>query len=208
MVVQKKIRSTAIGVGVTAGVLLGAAIIFKKFNVGSQILDSLKGFGVTAGKGVLAPIEGLVEGVQVGGADLQEQVTGNRDAIGDWWNGVNDWISGSSGGIIPEAAGDSFDWKNILGDIDKVQARPTSARSRTENQTSLSLSNIFSDKSIQDRLTGAIQANTGGRTNSRGTSRDTSKSGYGGYGSADKQETELRKAIEESKKKYSQYFSK
>lgn len=209
MVVQKKIRSAAMGVGVTAGVLLGVAIIFKKFNLGGQVLDSLKGFGVTAGKGVLAPITGLVEGVQVGGADLQEQVTGNRNAIGNWWNGVIDeWNNiGSGGSIIPEVEGSLFDWKGILGDIDKQQARPTTTRTRKENQTSLSLSNVFSDKSIQDRLTRAIQANTGGRTTSRGTSRDTSKGGYGGYGSAEKQEIELRKAIEESKKEYAEYFS-
>jgi len=205
--VQKRIRRTAIGVGVTAGILLGTAIIFKKFNIGGQVLDSLRGFGVTAGKGVLAPITGLVEGVQVGGADLQEQVTGNRDAIGNWWESVIDWgsnLSSGGGSIIPSAFGDMT---NVLNELDRQQARPTSTGQKTD--ISLSLSKIFSDSAISNRLEQIELGNSAtGRKNSRGTSRDTSKGGYGGYGSAEKQEIEFRKAIEESKKKYGKYFSK
>jgi len=204
--VQKRIRRAAIGVGVTAGVLLGTAIIFKKFNIGNQIISALGGFGKTAGMSITEPIRGLIEGVQVGGADIQEQVTGNRNAIGDWFSGVSNLFSSESGGggsIIPQAFGDMTD---VLKELDRQQARPITTAKQTD--ISLSLSKIFSDSAISNRLEQTVLANSAaGRTNSRGTTRDTSRGGFGGYGSAESQETELRKAIEESKAKYSQYFS-
>ena len=203
--VQKRIRRAAIGVGVTAGVLLGTAIIFKKFNIGDQIISALGGFGKTAGMSITEPIRGLIEGVQVGGADIQEQVTGNRNAIGDWFSGVSNLFSSESGGgsIIPQAFGDMTD---VLNELDRQQARPTSTAKQTD--ISLSLSKIFSDSAISNRLEQTVLANSAaGRTNSRGTSRDTSQGGFGGFGSAASQESALRQAIEESKAKYSQYFS-
>jgi len=200
--VQKRIRRTAIGVGVTAGVLLGTAIIFKKFNIGNQIISALGGFGKTAGMSITEPIRGLIEGVQIGGADIQEQVTGNRDAIGDWFSGVLSSFSGG-GSVIPQAYGDMTD---VLNELDRQQARPTSTAKQTD--ISLSLSKIFSDSAISNRLEQTVLANSAaGRTNSRGTTRDTSAGGFGGFGSAEAQETALRKTIEESKAKYPQYFS-
>jgi hypothetical protein len=200
--VQKRIRRTAIGVGVTAGVLLGTAIIFKKFNIGNQIISALGGFGKTAGMSITEPIRGLIEGVQIGGADIQEQVTGNRDAIGDWFSGVLSSFSGG-GSVIPQAYGDMTD---VLNELDRQQARPTSTAKQTD--ISLSLSKIFSDSAISNRLENTVLANSAaGRTNSRGTTRDTSAGGFGGFGSAEAQETALRKTIEESKAKYPQYFS-
>lgn len=204
--VQKRIRRTAIGVGVTAGILLGTAIIFKKFNIGNQVIAALGGFGKTAGMSITEPIRGLIEGVQTGGADIQEQVTGNRNAIGNWWESVIDWgsnLSSGGGSIIPTAFGDMT---NVLNELDRQQARPTSTGQKTD--ISLSLSKIFSDSAISNRLEQTVLANSAaGRTNSRGTSRDTSKGGFGGYGSAAAQEIALRKAIEESKAKNSKYFS-
>jgi len=200
--VQKRIRRAAIGVGVTAGVLLGTAIIFKKFNIGDQIISALGGFGKTAGMSITEPIRGLIEGVQIGGADIQEQVTGNRDAIGDWFSGVLSSFSGG-GSVIPQAYGDMTD---VLNELDRQQARPTSTAKQTD--ISLSLSKIFSDSAISNRLENTVLANSAaGRTNSRGTTRDTSAGGFGGFGSAEAQETALRKTIEESKAKYPQYFS-
>lgn len=208
--VQKRIRKATIGVGITAGVILGTAIIFKKFNIGSQIIDSLRGFGKTAGLAVTTPISGLIQGVSEGagevaqsagtaGADFQETITGNRNAIGDWWASVT-----SGGGSIPTA--EAFGIDSILKDLDSMQARPTSRN--TQSDISLSLSSIFSNESITSRLEKTFLANTDqGYTNQRGTSRDKSKGGFGGFGSAESQEIALRKAIDETKAKYPQYFS-
>ena len=203
--VQKRIRRTAIGVGVTAGVILGTAIIFKKFNLGNQIVSALGGFGRTAGLSITEPIRGLIEGVQVGGADIQQQVTGNRDAIGDWWSGVVSSFSGGGGSIITEAYGDM---SSVLTELDRLQARPTSTAKQTDISTSLS--KIFSDSAISNRLENTVLANSAaGRTNSRGTSRDTSAGGFGGYGSAAAQESALRQEIDKVKSNplYAKYFS-
>ena len=202
--VQKRIRRTAIGVGVTAGVILGTAIIFKKFNIGDQIISALGGFGKAAGMSITEPIRGLIEGVQVGGADIQQQVTGNRDAIGDWFSGVLSSFSGG-GNLIPEAYGDM---NSVLTQLDRMQARPTSTAKQTD--ISSSLSKIFSDSAISNRLENTVLANTAaGRTNSRGTTRDTSAGGFGGYGSAAAQETALRQEIDKVKSNplYAKYFS-
>jgi len=95
---------------------------------------------------------------------------------------------------------------NVLNELDRQQARPTSTGQKTD--ISLSLSKIFSDSAISNRLEQTVLANSAaGRTNSRGTSRDTSKGGYGGFGSPEAQESALRQAIEESKAEYSKYFS-
>lgn len=206
--VQKRIRRAAIGVGVTAGVLLGTAIIFKKFNIGDQIISALGGFGKTAGMSITEPIRGLIEGVQVGGADIQEQVTGNRNAIGNWWDGVSSLFSNATSGggsIITEAFGDMTD---VLNELDRQQARPTSTAKQTD--ISLSLSKIFSDSAISNRLEQTVLANSAaGRTNSRGTSRDTSAGGFGGFGSAAAQESALRQEIDKVKSNplYAKYFS-
>ena len=85
---------------------------------------------------------------------------------------------------------------SLIHDIDAVAPRPK-ADSGTVNETgALNIANTFGDQAIADRLTKTIQSTIQGNYSSP----------FGGYGSAVNQEAELRKAIEESKSRYGEWF--
>lgn len=212
--IQKKIRSTAIGIGITGGVILGMAYILKRTNAGENIIKSLQGLGQTVGLGITKPFTGILEGITQGGgelqnqamttgADFQEAITGNRNAISDFFSGGSGGSGGSS--VIPQAFGNTID--EFLGSLDKIQARPTNIGNRANRpnvrETSLNLSNIFSDSAVASRLNKTIVGSEQGRYRDNSTGK---RSDFGGYGTASNQEIALRKAIEESKLKYPEWF--
>ena len=85
---------------------------------------------------------------------------------------------------------------SLIYDIDLVAPRPE-ADSGTVNETNaLNLQNTFSDQAIAERLTNTI----------RNTIEGNYSDPFGGYGSAVNQEVELRRAIEESKARYGEWF--
>ena len=57
-------------VGIVVGLIIGAALISKKFDLGNTTIGALSGFGQSVGAGILAPIQGLLDGITLGGEGL------------------------------------------------------------------------------------------------------------------------------------------
>lgn len=220
--VNKFIRNKAIGIGVTAGVIMFVAYALKKSNAGDSIMKSLSGLGQNVGEGITKPFTGILEGLSIGGdqlnkqaaktgADFQEAITGNRNAIKDFFENndlskdtndsgqtYDEWQSESKDNLLPSAFGSEFDFTKIFEDIDRISARPTNIGTNRNpgvpqaNRKAANVSSFFSDKAITNRYANATsQKNVN----------------FGGYGNFAKQETALRDTIRENQRKYPEWFS-
>lgn len=127
--VSKRIRRTAIGVGTTAVILGGLIVLSRRTDAGGFLTEGLRGFGNTVGQALTQPFVGLIQGVTEGGrdiaesagiagADVQEQFTGNRNAIID---ALNNLFKNNQGGnqleisdAVREAARQSSNTVNNL----------------------------------------------------------------------------------------------
>ena len=98
--VQKRVRRTAIGIGVTGAVIIGVAFALSRLNVGEKVVGAAGGLGSTVGQVITKPFEELIKSFTEGGAavveeggktgaGIQEFFTGNRDAIADFFSGKN-----------------------------------------------------------------------------------------------------------------------
>lgn len=225
--ISRRVRSTAFGVGITVVIIGGLAYVLSRTKAGDTIIASLRGFGSNVGQSIVAPFTGLVTGVTTGakeltqvaatqGADFQEFVTGNRNAIKDYFEGNNEDKNRSD-----KTSQTSSDQKQTTGD---TGARTDSTqRPSASVKTTVNLDKIFSDKATTQRIEQTIRASSQGNTTryttiNQGvleaaqkkagiTDRFVGSSLYGGYGTARTQEESLRKAILESQQKYGQYFS-
>lgn len=57
-------------VAIVVALLFGASLVAKRLNLGPTILENLRGFGSNVGAGITAPLQGLLEGLGLGGAGL------------------------------------------------------------------------------------------------------------------------------------------
>ena len=129
--VSKRIKRTAIGIGITGGVVVGLAILFSKTDLGTRIQTALRGFGQQVGLGITNPFTGLLEGVRAGGAelaqeagaagaDIQETFTGNRNAISDFFANLFPSVPEAEGALPPgepKRESDSFSFSGLLNTI-------------------------------------------------------------------------------------------
>lgn len=223
--ISRKVRGYAFGIGITVVIIGGLAYLLAKTDAGGIIIKSLKGFGDNVGQSIVAPFTGLVSGVTTGakeltqvsatqGADFQEFVTGNRNAIKDFFD---------SFGKTPNAYGEQTSPDTAQTTGDTSVRTPSNTRPSTSVKTVLNLDKVFSDKQTTKRVEQTIRASSEGNntryvTVNQGvleaaqkaagiTDRFVGSSAYGGYGTARTQEEALRKAILETQQKYPQYFS-
>lgn len=96
----KRTRNAAVKLLVAGGVIVGVIFVADKTNLGTRIINGAKGLGETIGKTVTGLPAGIISGGAQGagelgntaataGADFQEFVTGNRNAIGDFFAGLS-----------------------------------------------------------------------------------------------------------------------
>jgi len=186
-------------VAIVAGLIIGAALLSKKFDVGNTITDSLRGFGSGVGQSITAPFQGIVEGLTAGGEglgnsalDLSEGLQKSiSSTLGGGFNVFSNFGQGSGGGSVT----------------------PAFVPSRNTGSNVLDIGKFFSTDAIENRINNAIGANTPqgirttGTSGITGTLRDLSPGGFGGFGSAVNQETALQKAIAESREANPQFFT-
>ena len=105
MVLGIPFSGTVIKLGLAGVVIAGVAIAADKLNLGTAIAEGANEVGKAGGSVITQPIAGLTEtltagindirlraqelfeGFGVAGADFQEAFTGNRNAIGDFFDG-------------------------------------------------------------------------------------------------------------------------
>ena len=99
------LRGRGANILLTGGLLVGGIIVAQRLQLGERLGEGAFGLGRAGGNIVSQPIAGIVSGLTDGlnaikdsipnfldiggtlGADFQEFVTGNRDAIGDFFSG-------------------------------------------------------------------------------------------------------------------------
>lgn len=145
-------------VGIVVGLIIGAALISKKFDLGNTTIGALSGFGQSVGAGILAPIQGLLDGITLGGEGLglsavslsegfQKSVSntlgGGENVFSEFGN--DDIIAPSVSNVLFQAQpaqGNSLD--SILQGL-KSSFNPSNARQISEllvNNKKLDISNI------------------------------------------------------------------
>ena len=159
--VQKFIRGKAGGIVLTGGIIAGLSLAASHFKLGTIIKKAALDTGKSGGDIITQPIAGLVESLTSGlenikstipnflettgtiGADFQEFATGNRNAIGTFFDGT------------PEETSN-----------DRPAARPAA------RVPALDLSNLFEEAAIRTRIVTGDNARTReGSRNSSGTLR-------------------------------------
>lgn len=182
----KRVRGAAVGIGVTIGFLALLAIAAKKTNVGDFLQSSLRGFGQNVGEGITAPFTGIVEGVTLGASNLGESAASLSE-------GFQRSVSKTLG------FGDKvFSELNPTGEDTSVQP----------GKTQLDLSKFFSNTAISNRIAQTTKASAGtGKPLEIGGTRFGEGFEFGGFGSAEAQETALQKAIRESAEQFPQFFN-
>jgi len=92
------IRGKVLSVALTAGLILGAVLLAKKYNVGKQITSGLSGFGQTIGGGLASIPVGIAQGATGVFQDAAGQFSESIGGLTDWWKGGTDWLFGGSSG--------------------------------------------------------------------------------------------------------------
>lgn len=190
--VQKFIRGKAGGIVLTGAIIAALAYGASQLELGSRIKKAAFDTGSAGGDVITQPIAGIVSSLTSGledikskipnfldttgtiGADFQEFVTGNRNAIGTFIDGT------------PEEKSDS--------------------RTTSRSSGRLDVSDLLTEDSVLARLVNQTKAQGSGFNNGRGTQRDTSRNGFGGFGSAAAQESELQRLIAENASKFGEFF--
>jgi len=183
----------------------------------------------SAQKSITAPFKTIEETIE----DVGEVVDTTIESGSDFITSVTDPSGfsrppGTGGGFIESlfefgadvqrATGGGLTWReadvlnqktniealtSLIYDIDNTAPRPTADPGIVKDTNALNLKNTFSDQGIANRLTSTIQ-NTIQNSYSRTSTGE--KLLFGGFGGAVSQEAELRKAIEESKARYGEWF--
>jgi len=106
--VLKKVRGIAVKTLVTGAVIVGLVLVSRKFALGERIESGAFGAGRAGASLFTAPVEGFLDklregigGIQSGGASVQEQLTGNRNAIGDFFGNVGNIFTSQTDDFIP-----------------------------------------------------------------------------------------------------------
>jgi|GEM_PF-3311010 len=92
------IKGKVLSVALTAGLILGAVLLAKKYNVGKQITSGLSGFGQTIGTGLASIPVGIAQGATGVFQDAAGQFSESIGGLTDWWKGGTDWLFGGSSG--------------------------------------------------------------------------------------------------------------
>ena len=170
------------------GVVAGAAILADKANLGTAFSQGANELGKAGGNALTQPIAGLVESLSLGVTKISEDTRKLWESFGSAGADVQGAFTGNR-----DAIKDFFDGNN-----ERPTQRPSVEKTYSKR---------LSDKGIATSIQRAISANSSkGSTNSRGTSRDTSVKGFGGFGSAISQETSLQKLLRQNMEKYPEWF--
>jgi len=92
------IRGKVLSVALTAGLILGAVLLAKKYNVGKQITSGLSGFGQTIGGGLASIPVGIAQGATGVFQDAAGQFSESIGGLTDWWKSGTDFLFGGSSG--------------------------------------------------------------------------------------------------------------
>ena len=170
------------------GVVLGVSYLADKANLGTAFAQGANELGKAGGVVLTEPIAGLTESLAGGINKISDDAKKLFESLGSAGADVQGAFTGNR-----DAIKDFFEGNN---------ERPK------ERESAFDVSKRLSDEGITSSIKRAISANSStGYTNSRGTSRDTSREGYGGYGSAEAQETAFQKTLRENMAKYSEWFN-
>lgn len=90
------IKGKVLSVALTAGLVLGAVLLAKKYNVGKQITSGLAGFGQTIGTGLASIPVGIAQGATGVFQEAAGQFSESIGGLSDWWKGGTDWLFGGS----------------------------------------------------------------------------------------------------------------
>lgn len=176
--VSKFLRSRGTGLLVTGAVLAGIVFLADRFNLGTQIAFGARSVGQSAGDVITQPIAGLTETLTGGindirlqaqglfeqlaaaGADVQEGFTGDRDAIGNFFDNIFPSVplaaAQPSGPIVDTAppssnriAGVNFSLPDIpqFRIFNQSQPQNTTVSSRSVTPNTQSSSSIFGPSS-------------------------------------------------------------
>lgn len=103
--VSKKVRNTAIGIGLTAGVLGLAVLAARRTNAGEFLTEGFRGFGETVGALLTQPFVGIVEGVNQGGQDLFSAGSQAGENVGNVFGGLSEFFNN----LFPQAQGTTLE---------------------------------------------------------------------------------------------------
>jgi len=178
-------------VGIIVGLIIGAALISKRFDLGPTVLGALKGFGSNVGQGITAPFQGILEGLTIGGEDLGESAVSLSEGF---QSSVLKTL-----GITDKTV--FFPPTNT--DQNKLSITPT-ATSNTGSSGGFEIDSIISKLNTEifsvDNIKRRLGSSGGGTTSSSIPARTSLP--FGGFGSAQGQETALTQAIAESLNKF------
>ena len=230
----KFVRGKIASVGITAGIILLAAWAAKKYNVGDQVVQSLRGTGQTVGMGITSPFEGILDGLKFGFGNIAESTgefskemgnIGNNfwnaiDEIGESWNNDSEEKKSSNGNSI-NISPDMFGPDNTIGPNTNAPAMDLDTRVRQivrnvdtimPRPTATTGFKMPKALNLKNVFSDSATQNRIRKQIRLASSFDSKKTGshskpFGGFGSAQKQEVALRQAIEKSKAANAKWFS-
>jgi len=83
MVISTKrfVAGKIVTIGVVAALIIGAAHVARKYNLGTKITQDVFGLGSATGQAIISPFSGLVSGVTLGTEGLASQLGTSQEAL-------------------------------------------------------------------------------------------------------------------------------
>lgn len=212
--IGRLVAGKAIGVGAAVGAVLLAAYIFRKSDAGAQIVQSLKGAGSVGGQAIIAPIEGLLGGVAAGIGGLTETTAKIGSNLGSFQDAfaAGDFQSIADGSYVTKygGVGSAPSGKTVTAPpfsketVSDESANDKSSIKQNFNPPKIAIAQV-SLSSLATKAQAALQKST--QQKSISLTGKTFKQSTG-FSSFEAQRSALTKALEDSRRKYPQYFKK
>lgn len=119
-----------ITVGVVVALISAGAYVFRKYNLGANLVNSLKGVGTYSAKAITEPFTSFVSTLTQGASDLGEQAKilsegfqkSVSQTLGGGWNVFTDFGKSITDPLPPAAGEMSTDYAKKLADTQKTNA--------------------------------------------------------------------------------------
>ena len=172
--------------------LAGSAAVADRFNLGTRVSQAARSVGQASGSALTQPFVGLVENLNAGLSELFESTGALGGNLGSAGADFQEFFTGNRNAI-----GDF-----LGGEVERDRAQPP-------QESILDLNRIFSQAAIRTRTAFTeSQKDRFTATNPRQIAQQggVATGEFGGFGTAQAQETALQRAIRESAERFPQFF--